>query len=86
VAEEFLKIKSVWGRSVGEGRERTGHGGVKRVEVHNIYTCEDSIMKLSKPCLEKGRRGRGERKYNGGGELVQGNCMHVWNYHNKIPS
>jgi hypothetical protein len=28
--------------------------------------------------------GMSQWKYNGRGELVQGTCTHVWNYHNEI--
>jgi hypothetical protein len=42
---------------------------VKRIEVHFIYTYEDSIMKPTKHCLEKGIMEI--YIYSGGGELVQ---------------
>jgi hypothetical protein len=72
----------VWGVFLGkiserEKGKRKGHWGVKRMEVHCIYTDEDSIMKPAKHCLKEWRRMR-EWKYNGGGELVQGplyTCM-----------
>jgi hypothetical protein len=45
-----------------------------------MYTYEDHIMKSTKHCLKRGRRVRGEWKYNGGGKHIQGRmhaCMEL---------
>jgi hypothetical protein len=36
--------------------------------------------------LERGKEGEWQREYNGGVNLLMVHCMHVWNYHNEIPS
>jgi hypothetical protein len=46
----------------GRGGERKGYRGVKRMEVHYIYTYEDSAMKLTKCCLKE--EGEGEWEHN----------------------
>jgi hypothetical protein len=55
----------VWGLSggglMGEEGERKRNLGVKKMEVHRIYTYEDSIMKLTKHCLKE----RGRERWNG---------------------
>jgi hypothetical protein len=42
------------------------------MEIHCIYTYEDSTMKCTKHCLKKKEEQEGEWKCNGGGEMVQG--------------
>jgi hypothetical protein len=42
----------------------------ERMEVHYMYTYEDSIMKML--FAKVGEEKEGERENNGGGELVQG--------------
>jgi hypothetical protein len=44
-------IGRVRGDSEREERERKGHLVVKRMEVHFIYTYEDSIMRPTKHCF-----------------------------------
>jgi hypothetical protein len=39
---------------------------VKRMEVHYIYTYEDSIIKPTKYCLKKGENGEGNGHIMGG--------------------
>jgi hypothetical protein len=43
---------------------------MKRMEVHYIYTYEDSIMKPTKHCLKRMEKRR-EKKVNEGGKPVQ---------------
>jgi hypothetical protein len=40
-----------------KGKERLLRG--KRIKAHHINTCEDSIMKPTKLCLQKGEEKRG---------------------------
>jgi hypothetical protein len=56
---------------------------VKGIELHYIYTHEDSIVKLTRHCLKK----ESKWKYNGEGELTQVPlevCMEL--SQNEIPS
>jgi hypothetical protein len=47
--------------TIGQGRGKEKYwGGVKRMEVHCIYTYEDPMMKPTKRCLQKGEKGAGE--------------------------
>jgi hypothetical protein len=57
---------------------------VRRFQVCYIY--EDSITKSTKYCLTK-RGGEGDgNTMEGEVDLFKVHCMHVWNYHNEIPS
>jgi hypothetical protein len=52
----------------------------KRIEVCYIYTHEHSIA-TNKHCLKKG-----DGNIMEGVTLLKVHCIHVWNYHNEIPS
>jgi hypothetical protein len=50
----------------GKGKRKERILRVKRMEVHNIYTSEDSITKPTTHCLEGGTGRRGVYSYSGG--------------------
>jgi hypothetical protein len=53
------------------------------VSMLHIYIYDDSIMKPTQHCLERGREGEGKWEYNGGTNLFKVHFTHVWN-HNEI--
>jgi hypothetical protein len=61
-------------------RGKKGYWGVKRMEVHHIYTYEYSIMKPTKHVWMRGEKEREEEwDYNAGGKFAY--CMELsyWN-------
>jgi hypothetical protein len=62
----LMAYECIWGTaykgSAGGGGERKGYCGVKRMEVHCMYTYEDTTVKPTKHCFKEGGKERGRMR------------------------